>query len=63
MILFFARITTCVFSTDCDEQFEKLAIVLERIGPASRFRTEDNSLFKRIARAIRRNDSIFLTAI
>ena len=24
---FFARVTSCVFSTDCDEEFKKLAIV------------------------------------
>ena len=32
---FFARITSRVFLTDCDERFENLTIVLERIAPAS----------------------------
>ena len=27
---FFARVTSCVFLTDCDEEFKKLAIVLSR---------------------------------
>ena len=35
LLFFFVRLTSCVFSTDCDERFENLAIVLERIAPPS----------------------------
>ena len=52
MNFFSARTTSCVLSMDCDEQFEKLAIFLERIAPA-------NEYFERIARVIRRDDNIF----
>ena len=56
---FFARITSCVFSTDCNERFREVRDCFGTDSSDKRFEKMTIAFLERVALAIRRHDNIF----